>query len=56
MGTLPPFNPQLRTHKLTEKLGGLWAFSVSYDYRVIFKFIKGDEVLLIDIGSHDEVY
>ena len=51
-----PFNPQLRTHKLTGKLSGLWAFSVSYDCRVIFKFIKGDEVLLIDIGSHDEVY
>ena len=50
------FNPQLRTHKLTGKLSGLWAFSVSYDCRVIFKFIKGDEVLLIDIGSHDEVY
>ncbi len=54
--TEDPFNPQLRTHKLTGKLSGLWAFSVSYDCRVIFKFIKGDEVLLIDIGSHDEVY
>ena len=54
--TEDPSNPQLRTHELTGKVGGLWAFSVSYDCRVIFKFIKGDEVLLIDIGSHDEVY
>ncbi len=51
-----PFNPRLRTHKLTGKLEGLWAFSYSYDCRVIFKFIKKDEVLLIDLGSHDEVY
>jgi addiction module RelE/StbE family toxin len=51
-----PFNPRLRTHKLTGKLKGLWAFSFSYDYRVIFKFIGKDEVLLIDIGSHEEVY
>lgn len=51
-----PWNPQLRTHKLTGKLDGLWAFSVSYDYRVVFRFMNKEEVLLIDIGSHDEVY
>jgi addiction module RelE/StbE family toxin len=48
--------PQLRTHKLTGKLEGLWAFSVDDDYRVVFEFIGQDKVLLIDIGSHDEVY
>ena len=51
-----PFNPQLRTHKLSGRLRGLWAFTVSYDCRVIFKFVGKEEVLLIDIGSHDEVY
>ena len=51
-----PFDPKLRTHKLTGKLKGLWSFSVSYDCRVIFRFINDREVLLIDIGSHDEVY
>jgi addiction module RelE/StbE family toxin len=34
-----PFDPKLRTHKLTGKLKGLWSFSVSYNYRVIFRFI-----------------
>ena len=51
-----PFDPKLRTHKLTGKLKGLWSFSVSYNCRVIFRFISDHEVLLIDIGSHDEVY
>lgn len=51
-----PFDRRLRTHKLTGKLEGLWAFSVAYDCRVIFKFLRKDEVLLVDIGSHDEVY
>ena len=51
-----PFHPTLRTHKLIGKLGGLWAFSVAYDCRVIFRFLNGDEVLLIDIGGHEEVY
>jgi addiction module RelE/StbE family toxin len=51
-----PFDPRLRTHKLTGKLEGLWACSVTYDYRIIFRFLSKDEVLLIDIGGHDEVY
>ena len=40
-----PFDARLRTHKLTGKLEGLWAFSVDYDWRVIFKFLKEDEIL-----------
>jgi mRNA-degrading endonuclease YafQ of YafQ-DinJ toxin-antitoxin module len=52
-----PFNPRLRTHRLTGKLEGLWAFSVTFDCRLIFKFLNGNEILLIDIGGHhDEVY
>jgi len=51
-----PFNPRLRTHKLTGKLEGLWAFSVDFDCRIIFKFLSKTEILMIDIGGHDEVY
>ncbi len=54
--TKNPFNQKLKTHKLRGKLEGLWALSITYDCRLIFKFIKKDEVLLIDIGEHDEVY
>ena len=35
-----PFSKQLRTHKLTGTLQGLWAFSVDYNTRVIFSFSK----------------
>jgi toxin HigB-1 len=51
-----PSHPQLRAHKLSGKLEGLWAFSVTYSCRVIFKYVSHNEVLLIDIGSHEEVY
>ena len=51
-----PLNPRLRTHKLSGKLEGFWAFSVTYDHRVIFKFLDKDKILLVDIGGHDEVY
>ena len=51
-----PFDNRLKTHKLTGKLKGLWAFRIDYDCRVVFKFINSNEVLFIDIGGHDEVY
>ena len=51
-----PFDSRVKTHKLSGKLEGLWSFSVSYNCRVVFKFLPGNTVLLIDIGSHDEVY
>jgi addiction module RelE/StbE family toxin len=51
-----PFHPSLRTHSLSGNLEGLFAFSITYEYRLVFKFISEDKALLIDIGSHDEVY
>jgi addiction module RelE/StbE family toxin len=58
--TADPFAPQLETHKLKGKLSGSWACSVSRDLRIIFDFVKDkegkDAILLLEIGTHDEVY
>ena len=56
-----PFVPQLETHKLKGKLSGSWACSAGYDLRIIFDFVKSekqkeDDILLIDIGTHNVVY
>lgn len=56
-----PFHPSLKTHKLKGSLSGVWSFSIDYDYRIVFKFVTNklsgeEEILLINIGSHDEVY
>jgi addiction module RelE/StbE family toxin len=56
-----PFLPKLKTHKLKGKLSGSWACSVGYEYRIIFDFVKLEHqkeagILLIEIGTHDEVY
>jgi mRNA interferase YafQ len=51
-----PYHPSLRTHKLSGKLKGLWAFVVAYDCRIVFQFLDEKNILLIDIGKHDEVY
>ena len=49
------FAPPLRTHKLKGSLEGYWAFSVNIEYRILFRFIKVDEVIYYDIGTH-EIY
>ncbi|MGO9120947.1 MAG: type II toxin-antitoxin system YafQ family toxin [Desulfomonilaceae bacterium] len=56
-----PFHPQLRTHKLHGELAGAWACSVEQDVRIVFNFVSDSEsieeaILLIDIGTHEEVY
>jgi mRNA-degrading endonuclease YafQ of YafQ-DinJ toxin-antitoxin module len=56
-----PFAPQLETRKLKGRLSGSWACSVGYDMRIIFDFVKGpdkkeDDILLMEIGTHEEVY
>jgi len=51
-----PFSPSLKTHKLSEKLEGLWSFSVASDMRVIFLFVEKEKAFFENIGTHDEVY
>jgi mRNA interferase YafQ len=59
--SIDPFVPSLKSHKLAGKLDGLWSCSVAYDCRIIFALrtdTTNGEILivLVDIGSHDEVY
>ena len=51
-----PFDPSLKTHKLSGKLKKLWSFSIDYDARVLFYFTEDGNAVFVDIGSHDEVY
>jgi mRNA interferase YafQ len=55
------FAGSLSTHKLTGKLQGLYACSCGYDCRIIFSLEKDlstedDVILLLDVGTHEEVY
>lgn len=47
-----PFNPRLKTHKLTGKLQQFWSFSVDYKHRIIFQFKTKKTVWFHSIGSH----
>jgi len=50
-----PFNPQLKAHKLSGKNKECWAFWINYSYRIKFIFLSNEEILFLDIGTH-EIY
>ena len=47
-----PFDPRLKTHKLTGALKEFWSFSIDYHYRIIFEFIDSGNALFHSIGDH----
>ena len=56
-----PFQARLRSHKLTGELQGVWSCTVGYDYRILFEIQRNpetgaEEILLLTMGTHDEVY
>ena len=52
-----PFYPSLKLHKLQGDLGNYYSVSINMSYRILLDFIIVDsEIILIKIGSHDEVY
>ena len=55
------FDSSLATHKLGGKLADLLACSCGYDCRIVFAIETDREtdekiIILLDIGTHDEVY
>jgi mRNA-degrading endonuclease YafQ of YafQ-DinJ toxin-antitoxin module len=52
-----PFEPSLKLHKLQGSLEKFHAVRLTYEYRIILILMIVDEqIILIDIGTHDEVY
>jgi len=49
------FAASLGTHPLKGKLEGLQGCSCGYDCRIVLS-IEPDAIVLLDIGTHDEVY
>lgn len=48
-----PFDPRLKTHKLSGDLSGFWSFSIDYKYRIIFDFASDETVRFYSVGDHD---
>ncbi|MES1021782.1 type II toxin-antitoxin system mRNA interferase toxin, RelE/StbE family [Gloeocapsa sp. BRSZ] len=55
------FAPTLGTHKLSGRLDGFQSCSCGYNCRIVFSIEQDTEmnievIVLLDIGTHDEVY
>ena len=52
-----PFQPTLDYHHLSAKQTGIQAVSITDSYRLTLTvMITKKEIILLDIGTHDEVY
>jgi len=52
-----PGHPALRLHPLKGRLSGLHAVSINLKYRITLVLeLREREILLVHVGSHDEVY
>ena len=56
-----PRHPMLETHALRGAKRGQLSCSCGYDCRIIFRIVPGsrpnmEDIVLIDVGTHDEVY
>ncbi len=50
------FNPVLHDHQLSGKMKYYRSFSITGDYRVIYRVIDDNIVAFVDIGTHNQVY
>lgn len=50
-----PFDPRLKTHKLSGKLKDFYSFSIDYQHRIIFEFTNKDVIWYHSVGTH-EIY
>jgi mRNA-degrading endonuclease YafQ of YafQ-DinJ toxin-antitoxin module len=54
---LEPDHPRLKLHALAGRVTGRYAVSITHGYSIVLTFSEDDdEVVLLAIGSHDEVY
>jgi addiction module RelE/StbE family toxin len=52
-----PHHPSLRLHQLKGKLKDLHSISINISYRITLEFFFSDkEIVLVDVGHHDEIY
>jgi toxin HigB-1 len=50
-----PQHPSLRLHKINLQGDQAWSISIDMKIRVLFIY-ESDGIILVDIGTHDEVY
>ncbi len=47
-----PFDPMLKTHKLSGSLKGFYSFSIDQSYRIIFDLDGAETARFYEVGDH----
>jgi len=47
-----PRDHRLKTHKLKGNLAEYWSFSVTYSYRIIFRWANERTAVFVSVGDH----
>jgi mRNA-degrading endonuclease YafQ of YafQ-DinJ toxin-antitoxin module len=54
---LDPTHPSLKLHRLQGPLRDLASVSINIKYRIVIEFVlQGQDILLVNIGTHDQVH
>ena len=54
---LNPHHPSLRLHRLQGRLSELSSVSINMSYRIVLSMVIQDtDIILVDVGHHDQVY
>ena len=54
---LNPHHPSLRLHRLQGRLAPLSSVSINMSYRIVLEIvIQEHDIILVDVGHHDQVY
>ena len=51
-----PNDTRLQNHPLKRSMEGKWAFSITDDIRIVYKWLGKTSVRFLAIGSHTKVY
>ncbi len=51
-----PFHPSLNVEKLSPKNKNYWSLRIDKKYRITFRYLDVDTVVLIAVGEHDWIY
>jgi len=54
---IDPKHPSLKIHRLKGKLKDLYSIFINISYRITLEFfVTQKEIILVNVGHHDEVY
>lgn len=51
-----PRHPLLNNHPLSGRRRGTWSINITGDWRLIYAPVETDAILLLEIGTHHDLY